>query len=120
MESLGFKEEGRHFKHADTPFLVEFLLPPLSVGQEPVREVREMRRGDKVLWLLSPTDCVKDRLAAFYHWNDHQSLDQALLVCRAGGVDLAEVERWSIGEGMNSRYLLFAGKIVDKQSKRRD
>ncbi len=112
MGSLGFEEDGRHFKHADTPFLVEFLLPPLSVGQEPVREVCEMRRGNKVLRLLSPTDCVKDRLAAFYHWNDFQSLDQALLVCRAGGVDLAEVERWSIGEGMRSRFLLFKKRLA--------
>jgi hypothetical protein len=39
-------------------------------------------------------------------------LDQALLVCRAGGVDLAEVERWSIGEGMRSRFLLFKKRLA--------
>ena len=30
------------------------------------------------LGLLSPTDCVKDRLAAFYHWKDQQSLEPAI------------------------------------------
>ena len=111
METLGFKEEGRHFKNPGTPFLIEFLFPPLSVGAEPVREIREMRRGKSTLRLLSPTDCVKDRLAAFYHWNDRQALDQALFVCRAAEVDVVEVERWSIGEGMKSRFRLFKNAL---------
>jgi hypothetical protein len=95
------------FRNPGTPFLIEFLSPPLSVGEEPVREIREMRRGKSTLRLLSPTDCVKDRLAAFYHWNDRQALDQALFVCRAAEVDVVEVERWSTGEGMKSRFRLF-------------
>jgi hypothetical protein len=104
LKALEFKEEGRHFRHPDTSFIVEFLSPPLSVGNEPVREIREIRHGKRVLRLLSPTDCVKDRLAAFYHWNDRQSLDQAILVCRDTEVDLKEVARWSIAEGMKSRF----------------
>jgi hypothetical protein len=107
MKTLGFNEDGRHFRHPDSPFLVEFLSPPLSVGQEPVREIQEIRRGNKILRLLSPTDCVKDRLAAFYHWNDRQSLDQAILVCRDAKVDFPEIKRWSIGEGMKNRFGIF-------------
>ena len=30
------------------------------------------------LFGLTPTDAVKDRLAAFFHWSDRQSLEQAL------------------------------------------
>lgn len=114
MEGLGFKETGRHFVHAETPFLVEFLSPPLSVGEEPVREICDIRRGKMTLRLLSPTDCVKDRLSAFYHWNDRQSLDQAILVCRAAVVDLAEVERWSIGEGKREGFRSFKNVLPIK------
>ena len=59
------------------------------------------------LRLLSPTDCVKDRLAAFYHWNDRPSLNQALLVCKDAQVDLREVRRWSTNEGMRDKFELF-------------
>lgn len=111
MEPLGFKEDGRHFRSPDTPFLVEFLLPPLAVGGEPVREIRTLRRGASTLRLLSPTDCVKDRLAAFYHWNDRQSLDQALAVCRAAEIDLAEVKRWSVSEGMRNQFHRFMKEL---------
>jgi len=34
------------------------------------------------LCLLTPTDCVKDRLAAYFFWNDLQSLGQAVMVVK--------------------------------------
>ena len=60
-----------------------------------------------ILKLLSPTDCVKDRLAAYYHWNDRPSLEQAVLVCQNQSVDLDEVERWSKSEGKGDKFKLF-------------
>lgn len=104
MVELGFREDGRHFRHPDNPYIIEFLLPPLSVGEEPVREIREIRRKKMNLRLLSPTDCVKDRLASFYHWDDKPSLSQAVLVCKDNDVDLREVRRWSIHEGMKDKF----------------
>jgi hypothetical protein len=35
---------------------------------------------------------VKDRLRAFYHWNDKEGLEQAQSICAAHKVDLAEIE----------------------------
>jgi hypothetical protein len=107
MREIGFREDGRHFRHPNNPYIIEFLSPPLSVGEEPVREIHEIRRGKMILKLLSPTDCVKDRLAAFYHWNDRPSLDQAVLVCGDAKVDLREVRRWSVNEGMKDKFELF-------------
>jgi hypothetical protein len=107
LETLGFQRDGQHYRHSATPYIVEFLSPPLSVGEEPVREIREVRRGKAVLRLLSPTDCVKDRLAAFYHWNDRPSLEQAILVCRDQKVDLGEIRRWSTKEGMKNKFEIF-------------
>jgi hypothetical protein len=112
MEELGFREDGRHFRHPDTRYIVEFLQPPLSVGEEPVRDVREIRSGDRILRLLSPTDCVKDRLAAYFHWNDLPSLEQAILVCRKQDVDLRQVGRWAAAEGMKDKFDIFRGRVA--------
>jgi len=115
MEEIGFMEDGRHFRHPETPYIVEFLQPPLSVGQEPVREICAIRRGANILRLLSPTDCVKDRLAAYYHWDDRPSLEQAILVSLGTDVDLREVRRWSTAEGMKDKHERFVRQL----SKRR-
>lgn len=95
MQEIGFHEEGRHFRHPDTEFLVEFPPGPLAVGQEPVKKVDEINLATGVLRIISPTDCVKDRLAGYYHWNDLQCLEQASLVAEANKIDLPEIERWS-------------------------
>ncbi len=111
LGKIGFQPEGRHFRHGDTPFIVEFLSPPLAVGEEPVKEIQTIEKNDRKLNLLSPTDCVKDRLAAFYHWNDKPSLEQAVIVSRAQAVDLKEIERWSANEGMVDKYPTYLAEL---------
>jgi hypothetical protein len=114
LEEMGFEQEGRHFRHSDTPFFVEFLSPPLSVGEEPVKKIQIIEEDGRSLKLLSPTDCVKDRLAAYYHWNDKPSLEQAVLVSLAQSVDLKEIERWSSKEGMADKYSTFLEELKSK------
>jgi len=41
MDKLGFHEQGRYFIHPETRFFIEFPDGPLSVGEEPVKEVSE-------------------------------------------------------------------------------
>jgi hypothetical protein len=101
---IGFYLENRFFKHLDTEYLLDFVPPPLSVGSGPVKEIKTITKRSRTLKLLSPTDCVKDRLAAFYHWQDRQALEQAILVCNDNPVDIKEVERWSKVEGMSSQF----------------
>jgi hypothetical protein len=107
MDKIGFLPEGRHFRNRDTPFIVEFLPPPLSVGEEPVKEIQAIEKRGHKLKLLSPTDCVKDRLSAYYYWNDRPSLEQAAMVFLAQSVDLKEIKRWSTKEGMADKYPIF-------------
>jgi hypothetical protein len=40
MDKLGFHEQGRYFIHPETTFFIEFPDGPLSVGEEPVKEIR--------------------------------------------------------------------------------
>lgn len=111
LSEIGFTEHGRHFVHLDTQFIVEFPDGPLSVGEEPVKEIVEVKFPMGVLRIISATDCVKDRLCAYYFWNDHQGLSQAVLVAQNNKIDFGEVERWSRTEGKTKEYRVFKAKI---------
>ena len=45
-----------------------------------------------------------DRLGAFYHWNDEQSLEQALGVAKAKRVNLKQIRAWSGRESMAEKF----------------
>ena len=111
MASIGFEEKGRYFINPATKYFVEFPDGPLSVGEEPVKEVNEFELATGILRALSPTDCVKDRLCAFYFWNDQQGLAQAVLVAKDQNVDLQEIKRWSKAEGKEREYEIFKRKL---------
>lgn len=95
MSKFGFVQEGRHFVHPESQFVVEFPAGPLSVGEEPVQKIQEVIFETGSLRVISPTDCVKDRLCAYYFWDDLQGLAQAVLVAESNTVDINELERWS-------------------------
>lgn len=99
MSTLGFQRgKGRHFVHPGTEFTVEFPAGPVMIGDEPVTEVALRRTHAGTIRLLTPTDAVKDRLAAFLHWNDRQGVEQAVQIIRRQDVDLGKVDRWALAE----------------------
>lgn len=113
MTGLGFTEENRYFTHPDTPFYVEFPSGPLAVGDQPVNDVAQKKLPTGTLRLLTPTDCVKDRLSAWFHWNDRQALAQAVLVARAQTVDMKDLRRWVKAEGKREAFEAFLKQIAD-------
>lgn len=78
MGELGFQKHGRIYKNTTTSITVEFPPGPLAVGNNLVTSttVAKTKRGD--IPILRVKDVVIDRLAAFIHWQDRQSLIQAV------------------------------------------
>ena len=109
MEKLGFKEYKmkRYFIHEDTSLFIEFPKGPLGVGDAPVKEVSARTTETGTLKLLTPTDCIKDRLAAYYHWDDEQSLEQAIWVACENEFDMKSIEIWSQNEDMMGKLQNF-------------
>ncbi len=97
LEKLGFRQEGiRHFVNKRCKFYIDLNPPPVSVGKEDVIDkFNKLKTKNGVVKLFTPTDCVKDRLAAYYHWNDPESLEQAILVAKRQKIDINEIKRWS-------------------------
>lgn len=114
MEKIGFQEKDRYFTHPNTEYLIEFPAGPLAIGREPVSEINEIRLATGVLKIITPTDCVKDRLSAFFFWNDRQALSQAILVANHQSINHEEVERWANQEGMHSKFDNFTRHLSEK------
>jgi hypothetical protein len=116
MKEIGFEEtQGRYFKHPQSQHFIEFPPGPLTVGEEPVKQVEEIEFPTGMLRVISPTDSVKDRLASYYHFGDRQGLIQATMVASQNEVDLEEIRRWSAGERGLSRFEDFLAALQSSE-----
>lgn len=104
MLEIGFEKHGRYYHHPKTSYFAEFISGPPTVGQDSISEIHEVEFVTGIVRIISPTDSVKDRLTAFYHWGDNQSLEQALLISRSNKIDIKSVEMWSIREGKKNEF----------------
>ena len=109
LSTIGFDHKsGRLFENSACDFLLDFPAPPLAIGKEPVKTANILRTKTGMLRMLTATDCIKDRLAAWFHWNDHQCLEQALNIARSHSPDMAEIARWAQVEGQIKKFRAFA------------
>jgi hypothetical protein len=116
LSDLGFeRKSSRHFERKGCPFFIEFVPPPAAIGSEPIKGRNVIKTRGGSIFLLTPTDSVKDRLAAYYHWNDPQALEQALLLAKTQEINFKEVERWSKKEGHEEKYGVYIKRARKKK-----
>ena len=111
LAELGFEPKGKYFARADCPYFIEFVSPPVAVGQELIRKFKSLPTPFGQIVLLTPTDCVKDRLASFFHWQDKQALEQALMVFQDQEVDLQDIENWAKTENHLNKFKEFIKEL---------
>lgn len=113
LTGLGFTRRKDFYRHPRSSFLLEFPKGPLAVGEDLIKSWSTVRRDDEVLYVLSPTDSCRDRLASFLFWSDFSGLEQAIAVfqARANEVDLNVIEDWCRREGQSQKFGLFASRI---------
>ena len=109
LELLGFKKYNqRHFVHPDCSHLfLEFTSGFLEIGEDSDITPDEIDVDGVKIKILSPTDCVKDRLASFIHFKARE----AVIVAEKHPIDLEEVKRWCIGEQGEKHWEEFLEKI---------
>jgi hypothetical protein len=118
MASVGFERRRDRYIHPRLPFFVEFPRGPLAIGSDHrIRPVTYRRRGSRML-ALSATDACRDRLAAFYHWNDRQSLGVAVLIAARHRVGMSAIQRWSEGERALDRFEEFRVELKRLRARR--
>jgi hypothetical protein len=117
LASIGFERDGksRMFVHPETNFSLDFPRGPLAIGGDYVHETATLTRGDLTLRILHVTDCVRDRLAHFYHWGDYTALGAAVGVAAAkiADVDIELLRSWSAREQSLEKFAEFERRLSD-------
>lgn len=99
MIDSGFeKMKNRYFKHPDNAYLVEFPTGPVSLGHEEPKEHNELKTHVGTLKLLTPTNCVKDRLCAYLYHNGEECFSQAIAVAHKNEIDKENLSKWAFKE----------------------
>lgn len=109
LAALGFERDNDEYRHPVTKYFLEFPPGPLSIGDELITSWSTLEQGELCVHVLSPTDSCRDRLAAFYPWNDRSSLTAALAIARAQSsrMDFYCIPKRSEKEGSLEKYLEF-------------
>lgn len=120
MARVGFVRQGNRYLHPRSPLWVEFPRGPLAIGGDLDLHPIQLETSESPTLALSPTDSCRDRLAAFYHWNDRQSLGVAVEIASRHELDLDLVRRWSAKEGHAVRFEEFLLELQRQAPRRRE
>jgi hypothetical protein len=116
IESLGFREKGAIYCHPKVVWTIEFINDHLAIGEDyDISPVRIQENGQS-LDILSPTDCVRDRLAWFLNYNpaDYSALSQALAVAKEQNIDLEKIKHWASKQTYPERMEVFVNSVGRK------
>lgn len=116
MAEVGFTLNGDRFVHPEAQFWVEFPRGPLAVGGDYQIRPTLLKSAAGQAQTLTPTDSCRDRLAAFYHWNDRQSLEVAIQIALRRPVNLDVVRKWSRREEAEEKFIEFRNRLQERKS----
>jgi len=106
MGELGFRKQGRVYVHDTTDITVEFPPGPLAVGHNLIKSTTQIQVAHGVIPILHVMDVVKDRIAAFIHWHDRQSLVQAMGIMLKHRIKPVALKAFCISEGGDASFML--------------
>ncbi|RLT92816.1 MAG: hypothetical protein D9N14_20195 [Ketobacter sp.] len=118
MLELGFHKKGRVYVNESTDISVEFPSPPLSVGDELIKSTTKLTIANRSIPILKVEDVVKDRIAAYIHWSDKQSLIQAAAIILKHKLKPKMFRQFCEVEGSPDDYSLLE-KLCEQASKNR-
>jgi hypothetical protein len=119
MKELGYELRGNAFEHrSGNKYTIEFPKGPPAVSGDVLEAFNTVRERGKTLEIITPTDCVRDRLAHYFFWNDRTALQAAVDVARAQRttVDLESVRRWSARESESAKFKDFLNRLQDRDA----
>jgi hypothetical protein len=106
---LGFHRArgAREFEHPQARYYVEFPSGPLGFGDTVIsdRDATTIETVFGPLRIVTPTQILMDRIAAFVHWNDNPSFDQAVMVARRQQIDWSALYTWAANDRIDAAVI---------------
>jgi ABC-type transport system substrate-binding protein len=106
LAKINFSKTGtkNYFKHPECDhILIEFMSPPVSIGEDYNIKPNSIEVDKVIIKILSPTDCIKDRLGSYIYFKARECLDQAVLVAKAQPYSKNSIKKWCENEGESAR-----------------
>lgn len=116
LNDIDFHSSGasRYFERDGCQWSIEFPSAPLAIGQEQITKdkIAEIETDLGTVRLLSPTDCIKDRLLWWYLESDRQCREQALDIARHHPIDWQNLQAWHETEGYGELLQAFRDSVA--------
>lgn len=113
MNKIGFKKKGMHYRNSACPDLyIQSVSGPLGIGDDLKIEPRKVKVDGRTIKILTPTDCIRDRLSAYIYDGVRGLFDQAVLVARHQPFEDKKVKKWLTLEGRLNLYKEFLTAVA--------
>ncbi len=115
MGEIGFKKTGMHYRNSACPqFYIQSVSGPLGIGDDLNIVPRSIEVDGQTLRLLTPTDCIRDRLAAYIFDRVRSLFDQAVLVARQHPFEDGKIRKWLKSENRSDLFEEFMTAVKQK------
>lgn len=104
LSKIGFSPKNRYYINKTTKYFIEFPAPPPTISDDYIENENFIEARGYSLKLLTPLDCVKDRLCSYFFFNDEQCMHQAILVIKEYDIDISEQKKWATKEGETGKF----------------
>ena len=94
LREIGFHATTRVFSRKGCSFTMDFSSPPVDIGEKNDPEIEEKKEGKNTIRILTPTECIKDRLHKAFYWKDELALQAALAVAQSQTFSLEKVKNF--------------------------
>lgn len=111
LTGLGYESQRGVYSHNLSGYTLEFPRGPLQIADKVITRWETRRRGDRLLHILSPNDCVRDRLLWFYGYGDRSALSAAIGVASREAIDLNIIRDWSAEMGNAREFAIFVQSL---------
>jgi hypothetical protein len=94
LAQIGFFPKGRIFVHADCRYTLDFVATTPHIDRRPVTRFEVVQTAYGSVRVYAPEDAIADRIAAWVHWSDSESLGVAEEATRqlAGRMNVKSVD----------------------------